>query len=224
MNAMPEMPSRRAAAGPDAIREARAQWRRGQIIDAATQLMEDRGFHEMSVNALAAQAGLSVGTIYQYVKDKTDILLLVIVDILEAYRHDVPAAMDGHADAVERLAAGFDAYCRIVDSRRYATVLAYRESKTLPIEGRETIMALEVETSGLMQACLDEAVEDGLIVPCDTQLIAHNLTVLAHAWALKHWHLKKHLDLETYIARQISLTVKAIAAPEHVERYSRLIG
>ncbi|MDX6534656.1 MAG: hypothetical protein QOF68_2400 [Gaiellales bacterium] len=224
MNAMPETPSRRTSNGPEAIREARAQWRRGQIIDAATQLMEDRGFHEMSVNALAAEAGLSVGTIYQYVKDKTDILLLVIVDILEAYRHDVPAAMDGHADAIERLAAGFDAYCRIVDSRRYATVLAYRESKTLPVEGRETIMALEVETSGLMQACLDEAVENGLIVPCDTQLIAHNLTVLAHAWALKHWHLKTHLDLETYIAREISLTVKAIAAPEHVGRYSKLIG
>jgi AcrR family transcriptional regulator len=220
---MAETPTRKASPGPEAIREARAQWRRGQIIDAATQLMEEGGFHEMSVNALAGRAGLSVGTIYQYVKDKTDILLLVIVDILEAYRHDVPAAMEGHADAVERLAAGFETYCRIVDSRRYATVLAYRESKTLPIEGRRTIMALEVETSGLLQACLDEAVEHGLVVPCDTQLIAHNLTVLAHAWALKHWHLKTHLDLDTYIARQISLTIEAIAAPEHVERYRRLI-
>jgi hypothetical protein len=55
-------------------------------------------------------------------------------------------------------------------------------------------------------------------------LIAHNLTVLAHAWALKHWHLKKHLDLDTYVARQIALTIKAIAAPEHAERYSHLIG
>jgi AcrR family transcriptional regulator len=222
MNVMADTPSRRAAAGPEAIKEARTQWRRGQIIDAATRLMEDRGFHEMSVNALATEAGLSVGTIYQYVKDKTDILLLVIVDILEAYRHDVPAAMQGHDDAVERLAAGFAAYCRIVDSRRYATVLAYRESKTLPVEGRETIMGLEVETTGLLQACLDEAVEEGLVVPCDTLLIAHNLTVLAHAWALKHWHLKNHLDLETYVARQIALTIKAIAAPDHAERYSKL--
>jgi AcrR family transcriptional regulator len=217
MNLMAETPTRRASVGPDAVREARAQWRRGQIIDAATQLMEDRGFHEMSVNALAKQAGLSVGTIYQYVEDKTDILLLVIVDILEAYRHDVPEAMEGNDDAVERLAAGFAAYCRIVDSRRYATVLAYRE-------GRETIMALEVETTGLLQACLDEAVENGLIVPCDTQLIAHNLTVLAHAWALKHWHLKKHLDLDTYIAREIALTVKAVVPPDQLERYNHLLG
>jgi AcrR family transcriptional regulator len=224
MNDVATVPNnRRAPAGPDAVREARAQWRRGQIIDAATQLMEDRGFHEMSVNALAKEAGLSVGTIYQYVKDKTDILLLVIVDILEAYRHDVPEAMEGQSDPVERLAAGFAAYCRIVDSRRYATVLAYRESKTLPVEGRETIMDLEIETTGLLQECLDEAVAKSLVLPCDTQLVAHNLTVLAHAWALKHWHLKKHLDLETYIARQMSLTVKAIVAPDHIERYGSLL-
>jgi AcrR family transcriptional regulator len=215
---------RRAAAGPDAVREARAQWRRGQIIDAATELMEERGFHEMSVNALAKAAGLSVGTIYQYVEDKTDILLLVIVDILEAYKEDVPPAMEGHDDPLERLAAAFEAYCRVVDSRRYATVLAYRESKTLSADGRKTIMGLEIETTGLLQQCLDDAVQAGILIPCDTTLIAHNLTVLAHAWALKHWHLKNHIDLDAYIQRQLALTVKATIAPKHEKRYAKLFG
>jgi TetR/AcrR family transcriptional regulator, cholesterol catabolism regulator len=216
-------PSNRPRAGPEAVREARAQWRRAQIIDAATELMEERGFHEMSVNALAKQADLSVGTIYQYVEDKTDILLLVIVDILDAYRQDLPAAMEGRTDPVDRLAAGFAAYCRIVDSRRYATVLAYRESKTLPAAGRKRIMELEIETTGLLKECLDEAVA-AAIVRCDTELVAHNLTMLAHAWALKHWRLRRHLDLDTYIARQLALTVKAIVAPNRQRRYASLIA
>ena len=214
--------NRRPAVGPEAVKEARAQWRRSQIIEAATQLMEDRGFHEMSVNALAKHAQLSVGTIYQYVEDKTDILLLVILDILEAYRHDLPEAMEGQADPLERLAIGFASYCRVVDSRRYAIVLTYRESKTLPVEGRKTIMTLEVETTGLLQECLDEAVAESLVGRCDTQLIAHNLIVLAHGWALKHWRLKQHLDLETYIERELALTIKAIVAPGHADRYSHL--
>jgi AcrR family transcriptional regulator len=208
--------------GPKAVREARAQWRRAQIVEAATRLMEEHGFHKMTVNALAQEAGLSVGTIYQYVEDKSDILLLVILDILDAYRQDLPLAMEGHEDPVERLAAGFDAYCRIVDSRRYATVLTYRESKSLPEEGRKRIMALEVETSGLLRECLKDAQEAGLIVPCDTELIAHNLTVLAHAWALKHWRLKGHVDLDTYIAAETGLTVKAILAPGQEKRYEAL--
>ena len=212
----------RARVGPEIVREARAQWRRFQIIDAATELMEEHGFHEMSVNALAKRADLSVGTIYQYVKDKNDILLLVIVDILDAYRQDLPAAMEGHDDPVERLAAGFDAYCRIVDSRRYATVLAYRESKTLPPAGRKKIMALEVETTGLLKACLDEAVAASIVDSCDTELVALNLTVLAHAWALKHWRLREHLDLDTYIQRQLALTIRAILTPSRQKRYAQL--
>jgi AcrR family transcriptional regulator len=208
--------------GPEAVRQARAQWRRAQIVEAGTRLMEEHGFHKMTVNALAQEAGLSVGTIYQYVEDKSDILLLVILDILDAYRQDLPLAMEGHADPVERLAAGFDAYCRIVDSRRYATVLTYRESKSLPEEGRKRIMALEVETSGLLRECLEEAQATRLIVACDTELIAHNLTVLAHAWALKHWRLKGHVDLDTYIAAETGLTVKAILAPGHEKRYEAL--
>lgn len=208
--------------GPEAVREARAQWRRAQIVEAATRLMEEHGFHKMTVNALAREAGLSVGTIYQYVEDKSDILLLVIVDILDAYRQDLPLAMEGHEDPVERLAAGFDAYCRIVDSRRYATVLTYRESKSLPEDGRKRIMALEVETTGLLRECLEDAQQAGLIDACDTELVAHNLTVLAHAWALKHWRLKGHIDLDTYIAAETALTVKAILAPGQEKRYEAL--
>lgn len=219
---MPSLPDRKPRLGPEVVREARAQWRRSQIVEAATELMEEHGFHGMSVNALAQRAGLSVGTIYQYVEDKTDILLLVILDILEAYRRDVPGAMEGHDDPIRRLAAGFEAYCRIIDSRRYATVLTYRESKTLPVEGRKTIMALEVETTGLLKQCVDEAMAASLVVPCDTELVAHNLTVLAHAWALKHWRLRKHLTLEEYIARQIALTIKAIVAPGYARRYAAL--
>jgi AcrR family transcriptional regulator len=206
------------------VREARAQWRRAQIIEAATELMEERGFHEMSVNALAKRADLSVGTIYQYVEDKTDILLLVIVDILDAYREDLPAAMENHEDPLERLAAGFDAYCRIVDARRYATVLAYRESKTLSADGRATVMRLEVETTGLMKECLDEALAAKILVPCDTELVAINLTVLAHAWALKHWRLRDQLDLDTYIKCQLGLTIKAILAPNRQKRYAALLA
>jgi TetR/AcrR family transcriptional regulator, cholesterol catabolism regulator len=223
LKTMAAQPNPKPQVGPEAIREARVQWRRSQIIEAATELMEERGFHEMSVNALAKAAGLSVGTIYQYVEDKTDILLMVIVDILEAYRNDVPPAMEERDDPLERLAAAFDAYCRVVDSRRYATVLAYRESKTLPAEGRKRIMALEVETTGLLRGCLDDAVATGVVGPCDTGLVAHNLTMLAHAWALKHWHLKDEIDIDTYIARQLALTIKAIVDPAHTERYSNLV-
>src|ERR1700728_474595 len=99
--------------GPEAIRAARSKWRRRQIVEAALPILETKGFHQMSVNDLADEAGVSVGTIYQYVKNKEDVLLLVIKDIFATYAEEAPSAMAGIEDPLLRLSAGYHAYCRV---------------------------------------------------------------------------------------------------------------
>jgi AcrR family transcriptional regulator len=209
--------------GPEAIRAARETWRRGQIVEAATRLMEKQGFHQMSVAALADEAGISVGTIYQYVQRKEDVLLLVILDILDAYREEMPAVMAGIADPIERLAAGFRAYCGVVDRRRSATVLTYRESKALDEDGLHKIMQLELETTGLLAACLREARAAGIVADVDLDLTSDDLMMVAHMWALKHWHLGQ-LSLDEYVDRQLGVMLRAIIRPECQDSYRSLIG
>lgn len=199
--------------GPEAIREARARWRRGQIVRAATRLMEDNGFHQMTVSALAQEAGVSVGTIYQYVTGKEDVLLLVFIDILEAYRVEIPRATAGLDDPVERLQAAFGTYCRIVDERRDATVLAYRESKTLNPEALAQVKALELETTGYFRECLVSGVAHGRFVVGDVELVAYDLVMLAHMWALKHWFFRDRMTIDDYVTAQLAIVLAAITEP-----------
>ena len=56
------------------------------------------GYHEMSMQAVAEDAGMSVGLIYQYFGGKQEVLRAVIVDILDAFRAEVPAAMSAAGD------------------------------------------------------------------------------------------------------------------------------
>lgn len=51
-------------------REKLREKRRGQIIDAATQVFAGKGFHAANVSDVAAQAGVSQGTIYWYFESK----------------------------------------------------------------------------------------------------------------------------------------------------------
>lgn len=60
-------PKRRAPA------QARARQTRELILEAAIQLLEKRGLRAFSTNRLAAAAGFSVGTIYQYFENKQEI-------------------------------------------------------------------------------------------------------------------------------------------------------
>ena len=210
-------------AGPDAIRAARTSWRRRQIVEAATVLMEEHGFHDMSVSALARQAGISVGTVYQYVDNKESILLAVLEDVLDTYTSEVPAAMADLDDPVERLASGFLAYCGVIDAHRAAAVLAYRESHSLGREALQRVIALEVETTGLLVTELEEGRANGSLCAHDAELVGWNLTMLAHMWALKHRHLGAYPDVEVYGRAQLATVLGGLVAASRRERYAALL-
>jgi AcrR family transcriptional regulator len=205
--------------GLDAIRAARVEWRLEQILGAATRLMATTTFDRMLVSDIAREAEVSVGTIYQYVSAKEDILLLIVSQIIEAYRGEVPAAMEKVEDPVERLAAGFRAYCHVVDNHRAAALLAYQESKSLTREGRERLMSLELETNSYFSDCIEEGMELGKFVRVDPGLVASDLSLLAHMWALKHWHLKTQFSFEAYVNHQLCFMVKALVVNQLQSSY-----
>lgn len=216
-----------AAAAPSATEAARAAGaavRSRQILDAAARLMEHRGSESVSMQALAQEAGVSVGLIYRYFGGKDEVLLAVIVEVLNAFAVDVPAAMtDAGDDPVRRLAAAFDAYCRVIDRYRHAAVLTYRESNTLSADGREQIKRLEVETSQPLRDAVREGVAAGLLVADDPDLVAYNLLLLAHSWALKHWYFERTMTLERYIAAQRTLMLGAVLRPDRRAAYADLM-
>ena len=51
---------------------------------------------------MAKKAGVSAGLIYQYVSDKEDVLLLVLLSVLDSYKQEIPAALEGLTDPLER--------------------------------------------------------------------------------------------------------------------------
>lgn len=59
----------------EAVRAVRVSSRRRQVLDAAVTVMQRTGFHQMSMQALADEAQVSVGLIYKYFGGKEDILL-----------------------------------------------------------------------------------------------------------------------------------------------------
>ena len=51
--------------------------RRRQIVDAAVHLFISKGFHKTTTREIAKAAGFSIGTLYEYVNSKEDVLYLV---------------------------------------------------------------------------------------------------------------------------------------------------
>lgn len=54
-------------------RDVVAEFRRGEILDAARHVFASRGFAAATVDEIAKQAGIAKGTIYLYYRSKTDV-------------------------------------------------------------------------------------------------------------------------------------------------------
>jgi TetR/AcrR family transcriptional regulator, cholesterol catabolism regulator len=52
--------------------------------------------------------------------------------------------------------------------------------------------------------------EEGEFNIDDPKLIAHDIVVLGHAWALRRWHLRKHWTFKTYVKEQIDAMLRSI--------------
>lgn len=192
-----------AVADPKLVEE-----RREQIVKAATKLFSEQGYYLSTIQDIAREAGISVGLIYQYFKDKDDVLFLTLKLVLETYEKVIPAAIEGAEHPLERLCLAIGAYCRVVDRLRDATVLTYRSTKSLRADRRTFIKEGETRTNRMLEGCLRAAIAAGHVRPINDSLLVYQYVLYSHAWALKQWAFRGRYSLEDYVEEGIKLLVE----------------
>jgi AcrR family transcriptional regulator len=93
---------------PDPIQAQLIAARRNQILDAATRVFADKGFHRSTIHDIAAAAHIADGTIYNYFANKTDLLL----GLLDRLNESDQRAEHFAAGAEASFTAFFSAYLR----------------------------------------------------------------------------------------------------------------
>jgi AcrR family transcriptional regulator len=193
--------------------------RRRQVVNAAIAMFGKRGYHASTIRDIAKQAGVSVGLIYQYFGDKEDVLFLAIVDVLDSYRRRIPTATAGITDPLERLRAAVRAYASVIDANVDATVLAYRETKSLRKARRNVIKQKEAETNALLARYVEDCIAAGIFDKrLDVALFVYQLVMFAHAWALKAWHFRPRMGVDEYVARGLELILTPLLGASRPRR------
>jgi len=200
--------------------EALVARRRAQIVAAATELFSKNGFYRTTIKEIAKLAGISPGLVYLYVREKEDVLLLVLLQVIEGYATEIPKAIDGIDDPLLRLMRAVDAYCRVVDRHSAATVLAYRSTKSLSAERREIIQDRELETNAIVAEAIKGCMDAGLIRRVNVDVLIYQLVLVAHGWALKSWYLRSRVSLDDYIAGSLENLLTGVISGEGQEKFA----
>ncbi|WP_407689034.1 TetR/AcrR family transcriptional regulator [Mycobacterium sp. HUMS_1102779] len=199
----------------EAVRAARASSRRRQLLDAAVAVMGRNGFHQMSMQDLAREAEVSVGLIYKYFGGKEDLLLATIVRILDVFRDQLAPVMAAAGDdVVGQLTAGIRRYIEIVDENLDGVVLTYRESRTLGPAGRARIKELEIASAAPLRKAIEDGIAAGVFRDVDVDLTVFDIVLIAHGWALKHWHFGPTYTVDEYIRLQTRHVLNALLSDD----------
>jgi AcrR family transcriptional regulator len=92
----------------DPIQELLVTARRNQILDAATTVFAEKGFHRATIKDVARAAGIADGTIYTYFSSKTEVLLGILNRLNESTEREMQFALGSEQD----VRSFFKAYVR----------------------------------------------------------------------------------------------------------------
>ena len=151
--------------------EARLAAARAGIERAAREQVAEGGYASASVQAVAARAGVAVGTVYRHFPSKADLVAQVFRSSAE-YELEVVTAVtaDDGRSAHQRVAAGAEAFCRRALA---APVLAYAQIAE-PVDPAVETERLRLRRGyrDVFALVLDDGVRSGELSPHDTATVA----------------------------------------------------
>jgi len=215
------------------------QQKREAVAEAAFALFLKEGFHRTTTRDIARRAGVSAGAPFTYFKDKEDILFYIVSkeqdrageQLLSALSQQIAEATRTGADPEEVFKTVFAIFLRSVDTMRRFILLAYQETKSLNTETRRALIAREKRLQTLIGEAIRYGVERGRFAPDHIEIRAHNIMVLGHAWATRHWAFAGEMEsIEEYVAFLQPLvlamleTSAAVATPRTERRQPTALG
>ncbi|MBU2513960.1 TetR/AcrR family transcriptional regulator [bacterium] len=188
--------------------------RRMQIVDAAVPLFIENGFHKTTTRQIAKAAKVSVGSMYEYVASKEDILYLACLSIHNHVEQGVTSAISKTTSGREMLKEVIREYFMVCDRMNDQILLMYQVTQSLPQQWQNKVLENDIRISNLIIDALNRAMNEGGIPKlsektCD--MVAQNITVLGHMWTFRRWHFARSYSIDEYIDLQTRFILGLLA-------------
>jgi AcrR family transcriptional regulator len=189
---MTDTPSKR-----DQLREERRQ----QILNAALTVFRQKGYHATNVSDIAAQAGVSQGTIYWYFESKEALFTAALLWFFENFGAEAFAAAVKYETASEKLRALAQSMQELAQEAEglFTLFVGFWASSSSPDTAGQFWVDLLREFNDVLRTIVDEGVRRGEFKPVDAEALV---------WAL----LAAYDGLAAYLMLMPELNLQRVSA------------
>jgi len=159
--------------------EAREE-RRQELVDAAWRCVARTGYHNLTIDDVCVEAGLSKGAFYTYFKQKLDLLVALLDEDAASLEDLISDVGDSHGSGAERIRR----YLRAVLERgEDRAVVQMRADLWAEVRDDAAVQARFAETvrqrRAIIAGWIDDAIASGELVDIPSNAFASILLALA---------------------------------------------
>jgi AcrR family transcriptional regulator len=160
-------------------------FRTQEILAAARKLLEQRGLKALTMDEIAAAAGVAKGTLYLYFQSKDELILAMISQVGENMLRDVESSLQAPGTPLERLTHMVSVLLDYLDRERLLFPIYAREVLQGKQKSREGIwwhiQAMEEKFVTAVTALFAEGIAAGQFIPANPRLLTFLIRGLVRA-------------------------------------------
>lgn len=178
--------------------------RRNEMIKGAIALFKQKGFHRTTTREIAREAGFSIGTLYEYIRTKEDVLYLVCDSIYDEVQERLQQDLVSNQGTMESLRHGIENFFRVMHDLQEEVLVMYQEAKSLSKDALPYVLKKELGMVAMLEHVIQIVVDNGVLKMTENEvnLLAHNIVVHGQMWGFRRWILQKQYSLDEYIKMQ----------------------
>jgi AcrR family transcriptional regulator len=169
---------------------------RDNILDAAAQIISQKGFHAASMQDIAEAVNLQKASLYHHVSSKQEILFDLLDHALDLLTERVSAVFSQELSTEDKLRQGMRVYLASLAEHADLAVVLLLEHRSLDPDYRERHIPRRDRFERLWRELIQEGISGGVFVETDPALAARALLGIMN-WTITWYHAEGPLSIET---------------------------
>ena len=193
------------------LRQEQHDKKRRLILVTAARIFAERGFHNTTIDHIAAALEVTKPTIYYYIESKEDILFQITSEALAELDQELQEGGETDLPAIERLQRFFRVYGRFMLTD-LGICMAVVSDRSLNPESRRKLRLLKKEFQTRVRRIVEDGARDGTIVTDDPRMFSFALFGAIN-WAPQWYAATGAQEPDAIVAAILAIFAKAAANP-----------
>lgn len=194
--------------------QSSADERRRQIVRAAAQLFERKGYHNTGMDDIAEAVGLRKPTLYHYVKSKAEIVVWIHNDVMQPLMQRLEANVANGVDPRDGLRQVVVDILEIMETKPGHLRVYFENHRELPTDLQSEAVRQRDRYEGLVGSLIEEGIRRGIFRKTRVRLTTLALFGITN-WSYQWYRAGGELGHSAVADQLLDIFLHGIEQPQH---------